>query len=316
TTPDRLGIMCRSAARVQRSVPVSVTSMMRAHCSSVMSTISTVPPSPALFTTTSMRPWASIAAANSACTCSSSVTSHGTARGRSLPLPSARGVPASDAAVSARRRSWASLTTTVAPSASSRRAVAEPMPVPAAAVTTATLPASRSWPAGSAGGAGGEGGAVGRSVTGAPRRAAARRRWRWRWRRTGGSPGLLGEAERPLADDVALDLVGPGVDGVGPAEQEQAPQPVVLRFGGAVPDAGGGGGAEHVHGQLAQAPVERRPVELADHRRGPERAPLAAGEGAQGVEPHDLQRGVGPGQPLAHHRVAVDAGATGHRQDG
>ena len=42
--------MWRIAARVQRNVPSSVTPRTACHCSSVMSTRSTVPPSPALFT--------------------------------------------------------------------------------------------------------------------------------------------------------------------------------------------------------------------------------------------------------------------------
>ena len=48
--------MWRKAARVQRNVPVSVMSRTVDHCSSVISTIGTVPPSPALWTATSMRP--------------------------------------------------------------------------------------------------------------------------------------------------------------------------------------------------------------------------------------------------------------------
>ena len=65
------------------------------------------------------------------------------------------------------------------------------MPVPAAAVITTTLPASRLVPG---------------------RRLHARR--------------LPGQAERALGDDVPLDLVRPAVDRVGPAEQVQ-PLPLV-----------------------------------------------------------------------------------------
>jgi hypothetical protein len=35
-------------------------------------------------------------------------------------------------------------------------------------------------------------------------------------------PRLLGQAEGPLADDVALDLAGTGVDGAGPAAPSMA----------------------------------------------------------------------------------------------
>ena len=123
--------MCRSAARTQRNVPLSVTSSTFAHCSSVMSTRFAVPPSPALFTTTSISPTAAAAPANSACTCSSTVTSHGNAAATASP---------SCSAASPSRRSCASLITTRAPSAMQRSAVANPMPVPAAAVTSTCLP--------------------------------------------------------------------------------------------------------------------------------------------------------------------------------
>ena len=70
-----------------------------------------------------------MAAANIACTLDSSVTSHGT-----LATPSS-------VAVSASRRSCRSLIITVAPSSTQRRAVADPIPLPAAAVTSTRLPA-------------------------------------------------------------------------------------------------------------------------------------------------------------------------------
>ena len=77
----------------------------------------------------------------------------------------------------------------MAPSSTQRRAVADPMPVPAAAVTTTVLPASRPCPG---------------------TYAAGRSR----------SSGLPREAEGSLADDVALHLVRSPVDRVGPAEEE------------------------------------------------------------------------------------------------
>ena len=142
TTPEPRGNMCLNAARVQRNVDVSVTSMMRSHCSSVMSTTSTVPPRPALLTSTSMRPCSAMTRSNSACTLASSVTSHG--------MPSTP----SSSADSAVRRSCLSETTTVAPSSCARLAVAKPMPEPAEAVTSTTRPSSRSWAFGYGGGAG------------------------------------------------------------------------------------------------------------------------------------------------------------------
>ena len=60
--------MWLSAARVHRNVPFSVTSSTRDHWSSVISCSSAVPPRPALFTSTSIAPSSSVAAANNACT--------------------------------------------------------------------------------------------------------------------------------------------------------------------------------------------------------------------------------------------------------
>src|SRR3712207_3692698 len=59
--------------------------------------------------------------------------------------------PSSCSADSASRRSCLSDTTTRAPSSAQRLAVAKPIPVPAAAVTSTVLPAS-SWRAGGYGG--------------------------------------------------------------------------------------------------------------------------------------------------------------------
>ena len=81
-----------------------------------------------------MPPSSATAPSTSACTAASSVTSHGI-----------DGTPSS-AADSASRRSWASEIRTVAPSSMHRLAVAKPMPVPAAAVTTTRLPASSPCP--------------------------------------------------------------------------------------------------------------------------------------------------------------------------
>ena len=159
-----------------------------------MSTTAALPPSPALFIHTSMWP-SSVdrARRRGPCTCSSSVTSHSTVAGRRAGLGFGDGVGrlAESALVEVgdddrrallRRSAWP---------------VAKPMPVPAAAVTTTVLPASRPRGSGSVG----TGAATSGSLVGLR---------------------LAGQAERPLADDVALDLVGPAVDGVGPAEEEQA----------------------------------------------------------------------------------------------
>src|SRR5690606_21848919 len=148
------------------------------------------------------------------------------------------------------------------------------------------------------------------------------RRWRvgrspWLLASSWRSPGLPGEAQGALADDVPLDLARAGVDGVGPAEQEQPAQGGdLLGVAGALAVAGHRRGAEHVHGQLAQLLVERRPVELGDQRLAAERARRAPGQRAQGVEAHDLEADVGPGEPLADPGVPGPAGAAGGGDDG
>ena len=67
-----------SAARVQRIVPLRVTSSTTVHWSSVISCRFAVPPRPALLISTSISPSCSAANANIACTDSSLVTSHTT----------------------------------------------------------------------------------------------------------------------------------------------------------------------------------------------------------------------------------------------
>src|SRR5260370_41241272 len=49
---------------------------------------------------------------------------------------------------------------------------------------------------------------------------------------------LARESEHPLAGDVALDLAGAGVDGLGPAEHDDAGEPVALEATGAARAAG------------------------------------------------------------------------------
>ena len=80
--------------------------------------------------------------------------------------------------------------------------------------------------------------------------------------------GSLGQAEHPLGDDVALDLVRAAVDGVGPGEQEQALCRVefVRALARPVAGPGGAGGAPHLHRQLAEPLVPAAPQQLGDAR--------------------------------------------------
>src|SRR6266550_6824065 len=74
--------------------------------------------------------------------------------------------------------------------------------------------------------------------------------------------GFPGQSEDTLTDDVALDLARAGVDGLGAAEHVRPLQVVE----DVLPVPGGGhdlaGGAEDVHGQLAEVAVPVAPVEL------------------------------------------------------
>src|SRR5437773_2404445 len=137
-TPRPRGTILRSASRVHRIVAVSVTSSTAFHSSSVISTRSLVRPSPALFTTTSSGSPSS-ACANIRCTSSSFVTSQGIASGYSSASSEIC------AAASFNRPSCLSLMTTSAPSSAHRRAVANPIPAPAAAVTRTRFSPSRWW---------------------------------------------------------------------------------------------------------------------------------------------------------------------------
>ncbi len=182
-----------------------------------MSTTSAWPPSPALLTATS-KP--AVVAGRLVVEVLDlgivgDVAGHGE---RSCPGQLAQGVGGLP-----RRRSWASETTTVAPSSMQRRAVAKPMPVPAAAVMTTTLPSRSPWPAGGVGG---------------PSAAL-----------TGSGPfGFARQSEHPLTDDVALDLVRAPVDGLGPAEEEGALPVVELAVG---PGDDLAAQSADVHGQLS-----------------------------------------------------------------
>jgi hypothetical protein len=111
-------------------VPVSVTSSTLCHCSSVISVSNAVPPSPALFTSTSSRPNCATVSSMLRCTSDSTVTL--------ATMPCAP----SSSAVSRKRRSCKSVIATCAPSSIQRRAVADPIPVPAAAVTSTVRPSN------------------------------------------------------------------------------------------------------------------------------------------------------------------------------
>ena len=107
------------------------------------------------------------------------------------------------------------------------------MPVPAAAVTSTDL-AGEELVAGRAGRRG--------ALIASVRSSGAR---------------LARQPERALGDDVALDLVGAGVDRVGAREEEEALQLAERRTEPVRRDLGAG--AEHVHGELAERRGARSP---------------------------------------------------------
>src|SRR5262249_18932697 len=120
---------------------------------------------------------------------------------------------------------------------------------------------------------------------------------------------LAREPEHPLADDVALDLAGAGVDRLRPADHERAVQLVelVLAPAGLALD-GPPPRTEHVHGNLAEPAVPRAPVQLADARLGPEHAALdELGQHAQPVVLHDLHADVRVGELLTDRRFGGGA---------
>ena len=176
---------------MQRMVPVSVTSRTFDHCSSVMSASVAVPPRPALFTNTSMPPRCSSAAATRARTCvlDGDVAGLGE-RARPGLLGQRVGGLAEPALVG----------------------VADQHPRPLLERPAGDRRADA--------GAGGRGDhhaavgeqAVGRDVVGCGRHQAG----------SGQTFGFARQAQRPLADEVALDLVRAAVDRVRPGEQEQA----------------------------------------------------------------------------------------------
>ncbi len=180
--------MWGSTARVMRKVPVRVTPSTASHCSSVMSTTFAVPPRPALFTSDVDPPQLGDGSRDEPAHVLLGVTLHRRDGIGLRPRACSRPVAASPS-----RRSWMSLIITRAPSSRQRFAVANPMPLPAAAVTSTVLPASS-------------------CVAFGVRRRGDRHR------------ALAGQTEGALGDDVALDLVRAGVDRVRAGEEVHALQ--------------------------------------------------------------------------------------------
>src|ERR1700760_817366 len=113
---------------------------------------------------------------------------------------------------------------------------------------------------------------------------------------------LFGQAQGALADDVALDLAGPGVDGAAPAGQEHT-LPGTDRVVVAVRPQQGVRALD-VHGQLAELLVVLAPEQLGHRGFRPRRTARGQrGQRAQAAEAHQLDLGVGPGQPLPDQRV-------------
>src|SRR5438270_4353320 len=116
--------------------------------------------------------------------------------------------------------------------------------------------------------------------------------------------GLLGQAQGPLADDVALDLAGAREDGSRPAGHEGRLPAAQLVLQARLARAQHPVGAEHPQGELAEAGVVLGPEQLA-HAGLRAGLPLG-GERSQQTDPlvtHQGHVGVGPGQVLTHQRV-------------
>src|SRR6516225_6632042 len=111
------------------------------------------------------------------------------------------------------------------------------------------------------------------------------------------------QPERALADDVPLDLTGPGVDGPRAAGQKD-----VLPLPGLVVGSLGADHrrrADHSDRNLAESLVELAPKQLVDRGlRAWFPALRHAGEQAQTGKAHDLDLRVRPGKLLAYQRVS------------
>ena len=159
------------------------------HCSSVMSTRSAVPPRPALLIITSTPPSASTAAGEQRLHLGLvGDVADGGRRSAPARRPSGRRPPEAALVDVGDHHRGALLEHALGRGEADAGAGGGGDDAP-------SLPASRSWPGGVVGGA-----ALGLA-----------------W----GVCGLAGQAEHPLADDVALDLVGAAVDRVGAGEEEQ-----------------------------------------------------------------------------------------------
>src|SRR5271165_4350302 len=117
-----------------------------------------------------------------------------------------------------------------------------------------------------------------------------------------GSSRPLGQAQGAFADDVPLDLAGPGVDRAGPAAQEHA-LPRADRIAVAVRPQQPLGALD-ADRDLAQALVVLAPEQFG-HRslRARRAARRHLRQRAQAGEPHQLDLRVGPGEPLPDQRV-------------
>src|SRR5690606_22342560 len=106
-------------------------------------------------------------------------------------------------------------------------------------------------------------------------------------------------AEQVVGDDVALDLVGSAVDGVGPREEEQALSVAEAAIGQRR------GGSHRGHRPFVDAPVPRRPQQLGDRRLYPRKFPLAPAERAQRLMAQDLQPDPRVHGGVPPHRVVI-----------
>src|ERR1700722_6515874 len=137
--------------------------------------------------------------------------------------------------------------------------------------------------------------------------------------------GLLGQSEHPLPNDVALDLVGPAVNGGRLREQRHLRDASGERVSGGVLQRGVPVpvvGVQHAAGpQNAQAQVAGEADDLAHGELGHvghagDVAPLLLDRlDAEAVEAAELAERVEPGQVLADAGVSVDATGLGHADE-